>query len=73
MKSSSSTDGKSLKILNDIYLILVFSSPVLRSAASAWLAREPWSFWATFRVAAACPLAYDDLGLRLIYLLSNNF
>jgi len=78
MKSSSSTDGKSLKILKDICLILVLSSPPLRSAGSALLPRELWNFWAAFRVADACPPAYDDLGrdeldFLLIYLLSNNF
>jgi hypothetical protein len=73
MNSSSSTDGKSLRILKDICLILAFSSPPPRSAASALLPRELWNFWAAFRAAGACPPAYDDLGRRLIYLLSNNF
>ena len=53
MKSSSSTDGKSLKILKDICLILVFSSPPSRSAASALLPRELWNFWAAFLGADA--------------------
>lgn len=73
MKSFSSTDGKSLKILKDVCFMLVFSSLPLRSAGSALLPREFWNFWAAFRGADAFPPAYDDLGRRLIYLLSNNF
>lgn len=72
MKSSSSTDGKSLKILKEICLILALSSTSARSVGPTLPPYELWNFWAALRVVDVRPPAYDDLGRRLIYLLSNN-